>query len=428
MQVTRKNISDTKVKLKMVADNDLLNNVKEEVLKTLAKEVRVEGFREGKAPLSMVEKNIDPSRLQSEFLQSALNHLYADSARQERLRPVDQPEVNITKFVPFSDLEAEATVEVIGEVKLPDYKKIKLEKPKTAVTAKEIEEVIKQVQTREAEKKEVERAAKEGDQVWINFKGVDAKTKESIKGADGEQYPLNLGSKTFIPGFEDELVGAKAGDEKEFTLTFPSDYGAKELQNRKVTFTVNVTKVEEVVLPKADDKLAAKVGPFKTIDDLKADIKKEMQSRKEQEVEQKYADDVITKIAEKTEVAIPESLIDEQLQRIENEQKQSIVYRGVTWQEHLENQGLTEESWLKKQRPAAELRVKAGLILAEIADVEKVEVTLPEIEKQIESLKTQYPDPKMREELDKPEAKREIASRLMTEKTVNKLVEYASKK
>lgn len=428
MQVTRNNISETKVSLKMAADADLLKKSKDEVLKTLAKDVRVEGFREGKAPLNLVEKNIDPSRLQSEFLQTALNHMYAEAAREERLRPVAQPEVNIAKFVPFSELEAEATVEVVGEVKLPDYKKIKLEKPKTSVTAKEIDEVIKQLQTREATKDEVKRAAKEGDQVWIDFKGVDAKTKETIKGADGEQYPLSLGSNSFIPGFEDELIGAKAGDEREFTLTFPADYGAKELQNRKVTFTVKVTKVEEVVLPKVDDKLAAKAGPFKTVDDLKADIKKEMQNRKEQEAGQKYADEVITKIAEKTKVAIPDSLIDEQLERIENEQKQSIVYRGVTWKEHLENQGLTEEEWRKKQRPAAELRVKAGLILAEIADAEKIEVTLPEIEKQIEALKVQYPDPKMREELDKPEAKREIASRLMTEKTVNKLVEYASKK
>lgn len=428
MQVTRKTINDTKVSLKMTADADQLKHVKEEILRELAKDVRIEGFRPGKAPLNLVEKNIDSARLQTEFLQTALNHLYADAARQERLRPVSQPEVNITKFVPFTDLEAEATVEVIGEIQLPDYKKIKLEKPKANVTAKEIDEVIKQVQIRESEKKDVDRAAKNGDQVWIDFKGVDAKTNESIKGADGEQYPLVLGSKSFIPGFEDELIGTKAGDEKEFTLTFPTDYGAKELQSRKVTFTVKVTKVQEVVEPKADDKLAAKVGPFKTIDDLKADIKKEMQARKEQEVEQKYADDVITKIAEKTKVAMPQVLIDEQLQRIENEQKQSIVYRGVTWKEHLENQGLTEEEWRKKQTAIAEMRVKAGLVLAEIADAEKVEVTLPEIEKQIEALKSQYPDPKMREELDKPETKREIASRLMTEKTVNKLVGYASSK
>lgn len=412
----------------MVADADQLKHVKEEILRELAKDVRIEGFRPGKAPANLVEKNIDPARLQSEFLQTALNHMYADAAREERLRPVAQPEVNITKFVPFSDLEAEATVEVIGEISLPDYKKIKLEKPKTAVTAKEVDEVIKQLQTREATKSEVKRAAKEGDQAWIDFKGVDAKTKEAIKGAEGEQYPLSLGSKTFIPGFEENLVGLKAGDEKEFTLTFPADYGAKELQNRKVTFAVKVTKVEEVVLPKVDEKLAAKVGPFKTVDDLKADIKKEMQTRKEQEAEQKYADDVISKIAEKTKVAIPEVLVDEQLQRIENEQKQSIIYRGVTWKEHLENQGLTEDEWRKKQRPTAEMRVKAGLVLAEIADAEKVEVTLPEIEKQIEAFKAQYPDPKMREELDKPEAKREIASRLMTEKTVNKLVGYASSK
>lgn len=428
MQVTRKNINDTKVNLKMAADAELLKKAKDEILSELAKEVRIEGFRQGKAPLNLVEKSIEPARLQSEFLQSALNHMYAEAARQERLRPVAQPEVNITKFVPFTDLEAEATVEVVGEIKLPDYKKIKLEKPKVSVTAKDVDEVINQLQIRESEKKDVDRAAKNGDQVWIDFKGVDAKTKEAIAGAEGKDYPLGLGSKTFIPGFEEQLIGAKTGDEKEFTLTFPADYGAKELQNRKVTFTVKVTKVQEVVKPVVDDKLAAKVGPFKTVEDLKADIKKELKDRQEQNANQKYADDVITKIAEKTKVAIPQGLIDEQIERIENDQKQNILYRGVTWKEYLEQEGTTEEEWRKKQQPNAELRVKVGLVLAEIADAEKVEVTIEEIDQQIAAWKTQYTDPKMREELDKPEAKREIASRLMTEKTINKLVEYASSK
>lgn len=412
----------------MTADAELLKKAKDEILSELAKEVRIEGFRQGKAPLNLVEKSIDPARLQSEFLQSALNHMYAEAARQERLRPVTQPEVSITKFVPFSDLEAEATVEVVGEIKLPDYKKIKLEKPKVSVAAKDVDEVINQLQIRESEKKDVNRAAKNGDQVWIDFKGVDAKTKEAITGAEGKDYPLGLGSKTFIPGFEDELIGAKTGDEKEFTLTFPADYGAKELQNRKVTFTTKVTKVQEVVKPAVDDKLAAKVGPFKTVEDLKADIKKELKDRQEQNASQKYADDVITKIAEKTKVAIPQGLIDEQVQRIEADQKQNILYRGITWKEYLEQEGTTEEEWRKKQQPNAELRVKVGLVLAEIADAEKVEVTLQEIDQQIAAWKAQYTDPKMREEMDKPEAKREIASRLMTEKTINKLVEYASSK
>src|SRR5690606_2381802 len=139
-----------------------------------------------------------------------------------------------------------------------------------------VEEVLDRLAVRDADKAEVQRAAKDGDEVWIDFKGVDAKTKEPVAGADGKDYPLALGSNTFIPGFEPELIGLKAGDEKTFPITFPKDYGVKALQSKKVEFTVTVKKVTEIQKPKLDDTFAAKVGPFKSIDDLKTDIKKQL--------------------------------------------------------------------------------------------------------------------------------------------------------
>jgi trigger factor len=428
MQVTKKNLSDTKVQLTLVADADMLNEIKERTLQSFARNMKIQGFREGKAPLSLVEKSADPARLQSEFLEQAMNRLYVAALDQEKLRPVDQPQVKISKFVPFDVLEIEAEVEVVGDIKLPDYKKIKLAKEKVSVEAKEVDEVIANLRTRDAEKKDVERASKDGDQVWIDFTGVDAKTKEPIQGADGKDYPLVLGSGTFIKGFEPELVGMKAGEEKTFTVTFPKDYGVKTLQNRKVTFTAKVNKVQEVVEPKLDDAFAAKVGPFKTVADLKNDIKSELLARKETESNQRYADQLITKIAEKSKVAIPTVLVDEQIDRIAQDQRQNLVYRGQTWQEFLESEDLTEETYREKQRPAAEMRVKAGLILAEIADMEKVDVTPDELVAQMSALKARYPDQQMQAELAKPEAQREIASRMLTEKTINKLVEYASAK
>ncbi len=426
MHVTKKYSSDTKLTLTLTADEALLTAEKEKALHELAHNVKIQGFREGKAPLPMIEKAVDPARLQSEFLDHAINRLYVAAIDHEKLRPVTQPEVKITKFVPFNTLEVEIEVEVVGEVKLADYKKVKLAQDKVAVEAKEIDEVIASLRTREADKKDVDRVAKDKDEVWIDFTGVDAKTKEPIAGADGKDYPLLLGSNTFIPGFEPNLIGLKTGEQKTFVLTFPKDYGVKALQNRKVEFTVTVKKVQEVAEPKVDDAFAAKIGPFKTVADLKADIKKELLARKESDAEQKYTDDLILKVTEKSKVALPEVLINEQIDRLEQEQRQNLMYRGQTWQEFLASEGLSEEDFRKKQRPAAELRVKAGLVLAEIAEVEKITVTPEEFNQQIELLKARYPDAQMQAELAKPENRRSILSRMVTEKTVAKLKEYAS--
>lgn len=428
MQVIKNNLSDTKVQLVLVADAEQLKAAKEAALAHLAHDVRLPGFRQGKAPHSLLEKNINPATLQTEFLDRALNAMYVAALEDQQLRPVAQPQVKIQKFVPFDSLEVEAEVEVVGKVKLADYKKIKLAKKAVKVTAKDVDAVIDQLKKREAEKKDVDRAGKDGDQVWIDFKGVDAKTKEAIQGADGKDYPLLLGSNTFIPGFETNLVGMKTGEEKSFTLTFPKDYGVKTLQNRKVVFTVTVTKVQEVVEPAVDDTFAAKAGPFKTLQDLKDDVKKQLQSEKDYQSDREYTDELLTKITNASKVAIPDALIVEQVERLVAEQKQNSMYRGMTWKEFLESQGLTEEDLHEQLKPDAELRVKAGLVLGEIAEIEQVTVTPEELEIRMQLLKGQYPDKKMQEELDKPEARREILSRMVSEKTVEKLVGYASAK
>jgi trigger factor len=264
--------------------------------------------------------------------------------------------------------------------------------------------------------------------VTIDFKGVDAKTKEPIQGADGSDFPLTIGSNTFIPGFEPELVGLKKGDEKTFVITFPEDYGVSSLQNRKVAFTVTAKGVQELVSPKLDDAFAAKVGPFKTVAELKDDIKKELTARKEQEADQKHADELLTKITEKATVSVPEVLVGEQLDRLERDQRQNLVYRGQTWQEYLDSEKLDDKKWREQNRPAAELRVKAGLVLSAISEAEKLDVSGEEIDAYMMQLAARYPDQKMQDELKKPEARRDIASRMLTEKTIAKLTEYATAK
>lgn len=424
MKLSKTLTSDTEVVLTISAAVEELASLKQATLKKLAPNVKVAGFRAGKVPANLAEKNFDPQAFQSEFLDKALNKFYNTALEKENLRPVANPEVSIKKFVPFTTLEFTAKVSVIGKVKLTDYKKIKMAKDKVTLGEKEVTDVVASLQERMAERKAVDRAAKDGDEAIIDFKGTDAKG-EPVNGAEGKAYPLILGSKAFIPGFEANVVGMKTGESKTFVLTFPKDYGVKALQNRKVTFAVTLTALNEMVKPKADDAFAAKAGPFKTLAELKADIKKQLTFEREQQANKAFEEKLLQAIAAKSTVGVPQSLVDEQVERIETEEKQNLVYKGQTWEEHLKQEGVSAEEHKKQKRPAAEERVKIGIILSEISEMEKIIVTPEEFEVRMQLMKGQYRDAVAQAELDKPEVQRDILARMITEKTISKLVGYA---
>ncbi|HSW85707.1 MAG TPA: trigger factor [Candidatus Saccharimonadales bacterium] len=428
MQVVQEQINPTRIKLLVSVDKTGIDAVRIQVVKSLSQNVKVPGFRSGKAPANLVEKQIDPSVLQTEFLEAAVNQFYTESARQVKLRPVSPPDISITKFVPYSALEFSAEVESVGDIKLPNYKNIKLSPQSSQpVTAKDIDQVLENLRDRSATKKTVNRAANKSDEVIIDFEGQDAKTQKPIDGADGKQYPLILGSQTFIPGFEEQLIGLKASYKKEFVLTFPADYGTASLSNRRVKFNVSVNSVQELSKPKLDNNFATNIGPFKTLAELKNDIKKQLTSERLREAAQANDNQLIDKIAAQTEVSLPTPLVDEEINRMEEEEKRNIAYRGQTWQEHLTAEGLTEDAHREQKRPAAEQRIKAGLILGEIAEKEQITNTPEELEMRIELLRGQYTDAAMRDELDKPENRRDINFRMLTEKTLDRLRSYAVK-
>lgn len=427
MQVKVSHPTKTEAVITVIAADNELQAIKLSVIEQFQNKVKVPGFREGKTPANILEKNISPNVLQTDFLEAAIEQLYTQALQSQKLKPVDRPEISIKKFVPYSVLEFEAKTPVISEVKLAVYKKIKLPRKTVEITAKDVTEVIDSLLLRAATKTEVQHAAKSGDEAVIDFKGVDAKGK-AINGADGKDYPLLLGSNVFIPGFEDNLLGLKPGEDKTFTLTFPKDYNVDALANKKVTFSVTVKKVLELTKPKPDDDFAPTVGPFKTVAELKTDIKKQLSIEKQRELDRAYENELIQKISAGSEIEIPEALILDQIERIENEEKQNLIYRGQTWQEHLEDEGVTAEEHKTQKRPNAIERLKASLVLAEIAEIEKLEVTPEELEMRMQILKSQYQDPKMQEELDKPEARRDIAGRILTEKTLERIVSYSSKK
>lgn len=426
MHLNISNPDSTTTKLVIRADKAELEKAKRSALKRLATQVKVPGFREGKVPPAVVEKSIDSSVLQSEVLESVINNLYMTAVRQEKLRPVTNPEVSIKKFVPFTDLEFEASVPTVNKISLADYKKIKLVKKPIKITEEDVKNVIKSLQTRAANRTEVKRAAKPADEVTLDFKGTDAKGND-VAGADAKEYPLVLGSNSFIPGFEEEIVGLKSGDEKTFKITFPKDYGVKALQGQKVTFAVKIHKVSEVAEPKVDNDFAAAVGPFKSVKELKDDIKKQLQLEKDRETDTQYENELLEKIAEKSDIEVPKLLVDEQIDRIEQEEKQSIIYRGQTWEEHLKEEGVTADEHREQKRPAAEQRVKIGIILSEVGEIENITATPEEVEVRLQLMKGQYQDPASQAELNKPEAVRDIETRIRTEKVLAKLKEYASK-
>ncbi len=405
--------------LTIEATAEELSQVKNKTLRTLRPRVNVAGFRKGKVPLEVVEKNVDQQLLQAEFLDEAVNTLYIGALKEERLRPVGQPKVDIKKFVPFTQLEISMELPVVGDVKLPkNYMATKAKRAEVKITKKQVDDVVENLKLRAAEKKEVKRAAKDGDEAWIDFDGVD-KDKKVVDGASGKDYPLALGSGTFIPGFEDNVIGMKIGEEKSFEVTFPKDYGVAKLQNAKVTFTVKLNKVNEIVKPKSDDAFAASVGPFKSFADLESDIKKQLEHEEKHRVERDYEAAIVNEISEKTKVDIPESLITEQEEAVLQELRQNIVQRGMTYEEYLKSTGKTEDEYRKDEvNPEALRRIKAGLVLSEIGDLESISVSDEELEARIQSMKKQYPDEKMQAELDKPENRREVNARLRSEKVI----------
>ncbi len=427
MQVKSVKLNGTKYKLSVTADQKFIDDVKNQTLRHFgSRHTNVPGFRAGKAPLALIEKQVDPTQLQQEFLEEAINRLYFKAVQTENLRPIAQPQVTLKKFVPFSQLEFDAEIEAIGEVKIANYKSIKLPKTKVTIEANDINGVIENLRLRLSERVLVDRPSKNGDEVDINFKGTGS-NNQPISGADGTNYPIVLGSNSFIPGFEPSLVGLKTEDEKTFDLIFPKDYEVKNLQSKKVTFWVKINKVNELNTPAVDDKFAAKAGPFKTVAELKADIKKQLLNERQQEQDRAYENQLIGAIAEKSSVKVPDILIDDQVERAEQQERQNLAYRGQTWEEHLSAEGLTEEEHRKRNRPDAEKSVKAGLVLSEIAQQEGITVTPEELEIRKQLLKGQYKDPQMQGELDKPENMRDLENQLITEKTIAKIVQYTAK-
>jgi len=427
MKTIVKNISDTKVRLTITVESSELEAAEQVALTKLARDIKVSGFRKGKVPASIAAKHVDPAMLQEQTLENALSKAVAEAFISEKLQALERPAVEVKKFVPRQELEFTAEVEVVPPVKLGDYKKLKAKKANVKVEAKEIDDIIERIRGNYVEKVEVKRAAKNGDEVLIDF--VGKKDDVAFDGGSAKNYALKLGDGQFIPGFEDGVVGHKAGDLFNLDLAFPDDYHAKDLAGAKVVFSVTLNTVNELKLPELNDDFAAKCGPFTEMKELRADIEREITAQKEREAEERLKDELVGQLADSSKVSLPEILVEDQIRSIEQDLTQNLMYRGITMDGYLNTQGFKDkDDWVKKEaRPAAEKRVKAGLVLAELSKELKIDVSHDELDAQISTLKQQYgKDAKIAAQFDDPNVHRDIANRLITDKTIAKLVEINS--
>lgn len=425
MNTTVKNLSDTKVELTITLGEKELNDAEQVALTKLAKTIKVPGFRKGKVPASVAAKNVDPNALGQQTLDDALSKAVSEAFVTENIQALDRPAVEVKKFVPGKELEFTAEAEILPTITLGDYKKLTVKKEKVAVTKKDVDEIIDRIRKGFATRDGVTRAVKQDDEVVIDF--VGKKDGEAFDGGTANDYTLTIGSNQFIPGFEEAIIGHKVGDVFDIDLEFPKDYHAKELAGQKVVFAVTLKTVKEVVLPKLDDELAAKAGPFTSVDELETDIKREITNQKEREATDKQKDQLVTKLIEASKVPVPYILVGDQMRSIEQDMTQNLVYQGMNLDMYLESKSLTKEQWLDTEvRDAATNRVKAGLVLAELSKVEKVTATDEELTAKINEYQEQF-GKKSGQDFTTPELQRDIANRLLTDKTIDLLLEINTK-
>ena len=425
MKTKVKKLSDSRVEITVTLDDKDLKVAREKALEKLAKEVKVEGFRKGKVPTKVAEKFIPENDLNAETIDLAVRTTVIEAFQKESKSPLVIPNVNVTKYVLGESAEYTATADIVPEIKLGDYKKLGVKKPEVKVAAKDIDNVLEQLSGSFAEKKVVRRAAALDDEVIIDF--VGKKNGEPFAGGSAKDYKLVLGSKTFIPGFEDGIVGHEVGDKFELKLTFPKDYGVKDLAGAKTVFEVLLKQVNEIKKAPIDDEMAKKCGPFKTLDELKADIKKNLTAQNEHRTEEKFKDDLVKALVKKSTVPAPEILIDDQVRAIKDDVTRNAAARGMEFEDFLEANGTNLEEWEKEARKAAEMRVKGSLALQTLAVENKITVSDDEVAAKISELKDVYKkSSEAMKSLKDPNVKMNIRNRLVIEKTLDFLVKANS--
>ncbi|WP_028402964.1 trigger factor [Ectobacillus panaciterrae] len=348
------------------------------------------GFRKGKMPRVLFEKKYGVESLYQDALDIILPEAYSQAIDEAGIFPVAHPEINIEQMEKGKNLIFTAKVTVKPEVKLGEYKGLEVEKTDAAVTDEDVDNELKALQERQAELVVKEEGTVEtGDTVIIDFEGFV--NGEAFEGGKGENYSLEIGSGTFIPGFEDQLVGLKANEEKEVEVTFPEEYHAPELAGQPAVFKVTVHEIKAKELPALDDEFAKDVNEeVETLDELKAKLRADLEESKKNEAENKLRNDAVEKAVANAEVEIPEAMIETELDRMVKEFEQRLQYQGMNLELYFQFTGQDEAKLKEQMKEEAQTRVKTNLVLEAIIEAEGIEAADEEVNAEVEKMAEMY--------------------------------------
>ncbi|WP_075878073.1 trigger factor [Merdibacter massiliensis] len=376
--------------LTAVIEGDTWKNAQKKAFNKLKRNINIPGFRKGQAPAALIKKHVPVQNILMDAVEEIANDVLSDSVKEHDLWLVARPTLSIDE-INEEKVILKFICAVKPEVKLGEYKNLPIKKKTTRVTQKEIDAEVERLQERYADLVIKEEGAVEnGDTAVIDFEGF--KDDVAFEGGKGEDYPLEIGSGSFIPGFEEQLVGMNKGETKDINVTFPENYGASDLAGQPAVFKVTVKEIKTKVLPEANDELVkeAKIKDVETLEDYRAHMKKTISERKEQENEEAFTNELLTKIVENAEVEIPDAMIDSETDQMVNEFKQRLSAQGFTLEQFASVTGQGEDSIRNEMRKDAEKKVNVRLVLDAIAEAEKIEISEEDIDKELQAIADQY--------------------------------------
>ena len=353
------------------------------------KQINIPGFRKGKVPRQMIEKMYGPEVFYDEAANNMIPDAYAKAYDESELDIVSQPKIEVVQMEKGKPFIFTAEVATKPEVTLGDYKGLKVDKVSTRVTQKEVDEEIEKERERNARTIEVtDRAVQDKDEVTLDFEGfVDG---VAFEGGKGEDYPLTIGSGSFIPGFEEQLIGAEIDKEVEVNVTFPKEYHSEELAGKDATFKCTVHTIKAKELPDLDDEFASEVSECETMDAYRAEVKKNIKERKERTGKEKKENQAVDQAIENAQMDIPEAMIEFQVRQMADDFARRIQQQGLTVEQYFQFTGMTAEKMLEEMRPQAEKSIKTRLVLEAIVKAENIEVSDERVEEELTKMAEAY--------------------------------------
>ena len=390
MKVTAENGENQQVTLTIEVEAAEVTKAVNKAAKRLANRVNIPGFRKGKAPRIIVERHVGTDALMQEAFDLIAPQAFDNALKEQKIEPVTRPNIDIVTLEDGKDLVFKATVTPRPEVKLGDYKGLKVEKQVAEVKDEDIEKQIKNFQDRQGKMVDAPEGAavENGDFTTLNFEGFVDGTP--FEGGKGEDYPLQIGSGSFIPGFEDQLVGAKIGEEKEVNVTFPEEYHSKDLAGKAAMFKCTIKSIKRKELPEINDELAKKVSKFDTLDELKADIRKNLEENAERKAENDQKSAAIEQATNNITVDIPAVMIDNRVTAMIQEMAMRLEQQGMKLEQYLQYAGTDIAKIREDYRETAEKNVKTDLMLEEVAKAEDIKVEAKDLDAEVAAMAAAY--------------------------------------